>query len=317
MTQLSGDGPLVSIVIATYNRWPMVGETIESALAQTLLEREVIVVDDGSSDGTAEHVRARYPTVRLVSQQNAERGVAYNHGIALARGRYVAFLDDDDLYEPWHLAQFASALARRPDGKVFASRAWFWDPVTGRRRLHEPFDPASLAHDSLKGTLVVPQMMVADRSALLEVGGFPEDRAVMGSEDWLLLVKLARRFEFVPLPEPSLRIRLHPGRSVNDLDAGSRSREVATRELLGEEYGWLGLTDDERRLLAAGTDRFVAGHLYASGRMREARARLREVRRSLGWATGLRWTSRLWAQTWLGARGSLAARRFKRRVVLR
>jgi glycosyltransferase involved in cell wall biosynthesis len=308
---------LVSIVIATYNRWPMVGESIESALGQTFPAREVIVVDDGSTDGTAEHVRACYPAVQLVRQQNAERGVAYNHGIAVARGRYVAFLDDDDVYERWHLAQFGSALSRRPDALVFASRAWFWDPVTGRRRLHEPFDPATIAHDALKGTLVVPQMMVAAKSALLEVGGFPEDREMMGSEDWLLLIKLARRFELVPLPEPSLRIRVHAGRSVNDLDAGSRSREVATRQLLGEEYAWLRLTDDERRLLAAGTDRFVAGHLYASGRMREARARLREVRRSLGWTRGVRWTSRLWAQTWLGSRGSLAARRLKSRLVLR
>lgn len=317
MSPTGGDRPLVSIIIPTYNRWPMVAESIESALGQTFGEREVIVVDDGSVDGTTEYIRERYPAVRAVRQENAERGVAYNRGIALARGRYVAFLDDDDVYEPWHLAQFAEALARHPAAQVFASRAWLWDAVTGRRRLHEPFDPATIAHDALKWTLIVPQMMVVARSALLDVGGFPEDRSVMGSEDWLLLIKLTRRFEIVPLPDPSLRIRVHAGRSVNDLEAASLSREVATRQLVGDEYAWLGLTDEERRLLVAGTDRFVAGHLYASGRMREARTRLRQVRRSLGWARGARWTSRLWAQTWLGARGSLAARRVKSRIVFR
>ncbi len=309
--------PLVSVVIATYNRWPMVSESVESALNQTLGEREVIVVDDGSTDGTADHIRSRYPAVRVVGQDNAERGVAYNHGIDLARGRYVAFLDDDDVYEPWHLAQFAAALERRPDGEVFASRAWFWEPESGRRRLHQPFDPTTIAHDALKGTVVVPQMMIAAKSALLDVGAFPEDRAVMGAEDWVLLIKLTRRFEIVPLPEPSLRIRVHPGRSVNDLVASNQAREVATRLLLSEELDWLALSDDERRVLVAGTDRFVAGHLYALGRMQEARSRLRHVRRSLGWAEGTRWTSRLWAQTWLGRRASRAARQVKNRFVLR
>ncbi|HEX2023457.1 MAG TPA: glycosyltransferase [Acidimicrobiales bacterium] len=310
MSQTGGDRPLVSIVIATYNRWPMVGESVQSALDQTLSEREVIVVDDGSTDGTTEHVRASYPAVRVVRQENAERGVAYNHGIALARAPYVAFLDDDDVYEPWHLAQFAAALSRRPDAQVFASPAWFWDPVTGRRRLHEPFDPSTLAQDALRKTAIVPQMMVVAKSALLCAGGFPEERAVMGAEDWVLLIKLTRLYEIVPLEKPSLRIRVHAGRSVNDLPASNRSREVATQRLLSEELAWLGLSDEERRVL-------VAGHLYALGHMQEARSRLRRVRRSLGWATGTRWTSRLWAQTWLGHRGSTVARRLKSRVILR
>lgn len=312
-----GHPPLVSVVIPTYNRWPMVSESVESALNQTLREREVIVVDDGSTDGTADHIERRYPAVRVVRQDNAERGVAYNHGVELARGRYVAFLDDDDVYEPWHLAQFAAALRLRPDAKVFATRAWFWDPGSGRRRLYPPFDPATVAHDALKGTVITPQAMIAARTALLDVGAFPEDRAVMGSEDWVLLIKLARRFEIVALPEPSLRIRVHPGRSVNDLVASNRSREVATRLLLSEELDWLGLSEDERRILVAWTDRFVAGQLYALGEMEEARRRLRQVRRSLGWPEGARRTSRLWAQTWLGPRVSMAARRLKSGIVVR
>lgn len=312
----AGD-PLVSIVTATYNRWPMVRETIESALSQSFPSFEAVVIDDGSPDRSADLIEEHYPAVRVVRQDNTERGAAYNRGITVARGQYIAFLDDDDIYEPWHLAEFAAARDAHPSAQVFATRAWLWEPLTDRRQLVAPFDPKTLARDSLLKTIVVPQAMVVAKAALREVGGFPEDRSVMGSEDWLLLIALARRFEIVPLARPSVRLRLHPGRSVNNLAAISRSREVATAKLLGEDYAWLGLDDDERRLVAAGTERFVAGHLYASGQMAEARARLRKARLMLGGVKGQRWTARLWVQTWLGRRGSLAARRLKQRLTLR
>lgn len=317
MEDIERGHPLVSVVIATYNRWPMVRDAIESALAQSFPAFEVIVVDDGSTDGTADRIEQHYPAVRLVRQQNAERGAAYNRGVALARGDYVAFLDDDDVYEPWHLSQFAAALERHPNAQLFASRSWLWDPALARRRLVPPFDPLTLRRDALVETTFVPQVLIAAKSAFVEVGGFPEECALIGSEDWLLLIKLTRRFDVVPLPEASVRIRVHAGRSVNDLAWVSRSRDAVTQLLLDGDVPSIHLDDRERRLVKAGTDRFVAGHLYAAGAMPEARARLRSVRRALGWSTGQRWTLRLWLQTWLGRRGSAAARRVKERVLWR
>ena len=245
-----------------------------------------------------------------------EPSAAYNRCIESAKGSFIAFLDDDDVYEPWHLAQFAEAHHRHPDGQFFASRAWLWDPVTGHKRLMPGFNPATLAQDALVSTVIVPQEMLVARSALLEVGGFPEDRALMGAEDWLLLIKLSQRFRAVKLSRPSLRVREHPGRSMNNLDVINRSRDAAARVVLEGPLG-AELDSRSRQLVAAGTHRFVAGHLYAMGRMGQARARLAQARRELGPVEGQLWTARLWVQTWLGQAGSAALRRLKRRLLWR
>jgi len=303
--------PLVSVVIVTLNRWPLLGEAIESVLAQTFREFELIVIDDGSSDGTADHVRELYPTVRVFSHENAERGVSFNRGISLARGQYVAFLGDDDIFEPWHLEQFATAVEASPGTPAFASLVSLWDPATDRRQLEPGFDPKTLWHDALFGTVTPPQAWCVARSLLLDVGGFPEPRPVQGSEDWVVLLKMARRIEIQPLPRPSARIRQHPGRSMNNLRAMSDSREAACRMILDEGLLGYELDEDARRCVKIGTHRLVASHRYAAGEMREARRRCREVVRLEGWRAGGRRVGRLWIQTWLGSTGAAALRRAK------
>jgi glycosyltransferase involved in cell wall biosynthesis len=92
--------PKVSVVIPTYNRADKVGDTIESVLTQTFTDIEVIVVDDGSSDGTGQVLRATFgDRIRYFAQPNQGVSVARNKGIELARGEWIAFLDSDDLWE--------------------------------------------------------------------------------------------------------------------------------------------------------------------------------------------------------------------------
>lgn len=312
-------GPLVSVVIANYNRWPMLREAIESVLAQTLPGVELIVVDDGSTDGSPDHVESTFPGVRVIRQANAERGAAYNRGIAQAGADWIAFLDNDDVYEPWHLADFAAAQARTPEARIFACQAALWDPLTDRRRPLPSWRPETLARDALVGTVIPYQAMVVERSALLEVGGLPEDRTLMGCDDWLLLLKLARRWRVHPLPRTSVLIRQHPGRSMWDLGAISASREEATRRLVAGEGDLVGgpLDADACRLLVAGTHRLTAAHRYGAGDMAGARAALRDVRRTLSPWHGVRWTARLWAQTWMGPAMATKARRLRDRFVWR
>src|SRR5579872_1776903 len=91
-----GAPPLVSVVIPAYNAERHVAEAVESVLAQTYAPVEIVVVDDGSSDSTAETVRQFGPRVRFTTQTNAGAGAARNRGVAMATGHYIAFLDADD-----------------------------------------------------------------------------------------------------------------------------------------------------------------------------------------------------------------------------
>jgi hypothetical protein len=111
-----------SIVIPLYNKAPYIANTVASALAQSFTDFEVIVVDDGSSDGGAELVEAMPDArLRLVRQPNAGVAAARNHGIALAQGEWVAFLDADDWHHPQHLANLLLAQASCPDADTVAA----------------------------------------------------------------------------------------------------------------------------------------------------------------------------------------------------
>jgi glycosyltransferase involved in cell wall biosynthesis len=112
------NGELVSVVIPTFNRAGLIARAIDSALAQTHPALEVIVVDDGSTDGTAELVRRRYAAelrVRCLTQTNQGVCAARNRGLAEARGDYVALLDSDDVWRPWKLELQLSCLRAVPE----------------------------------------------------------------------------------------------------------------------------------------------------------------------------------------------------------
>src|SRR4051812_5349711 len=101
--------PLVSVIIPAYNRKAMLCESIDSVLAQNCRDFELIVVDDGSTDGTADELAARYGTrIRVLKQANRGVAAARNLGVSRSCGEYIAFLDSDDLWKPGKLtAQIA------------------------------------------------------------------------------------------------------------------------------------------------------------------------------------------------------------------
>jgi glycosyltransferase involved in cell wall biosynthesis len=107
MSETGAPYPFFSVVIPTYNRARSIGEAVRSVQAQTFTDWELIVVDDGSTDDTAQvlaPICAADPRVRYIHQQNAERSAARNTGIAAARGSYICFLDSDDVHLPTHLS---------------------------------------------------------------------------------------------------------------------------------------------------------------------------------------------------------------------
>lgn len=106
--------PTVSVIIPTYNRAAYIGDAIDSVLAQTFTDYEIIVVDDGSTDDTAAVVGAYGDQVRYIYQQNGGSSAARNHGLRLAQGEFIAFLDSDDLWSPHKLEHGLNHLRTNP-----------------------------------------------------------------------------------------------------------------------------------------------------------------------------------------------------------
>jgi glycosyltransferase involved in cell wall biosynthesis len=119
--------PTVSVIMPAYNVEPYVGDAIRSALAQTYTDFELIVVDDGSKDGTAEVVKAlmtQDPRIQLVQQANRGLAGARNSALRAARGEFFALLDSDDLWEPEFLAEQMAILDARPAIDIVTGNGW-------------------------------------------------------------------------------------------------------------------------------------------------------------------------------------------------
>lgn len=187
--------PTVSVVIPAYNAERFIRQTLDSALAQTYRDFEVVVVDDGSTDATAQIVESCGPPVRCIWQENAGPSAARNRGVREARGAFVAFLDADDLWLPEKLAEqmpLFDADARvglvycrfeRMDecGEPLPTEPW-------------PAPTGSVYYQMLERSYVPASCAVVRRACLERVGGFPEDMS--WAEDWHLWIRVARHYEY-------------------------------------------------------------------------------------------------------------------------
>ena len=134
--------PLISVMIPVYNCDRYLGEAIESVLSQTYRPLEIIIIDDGSTDGSAAVAKRFMPHIHYYYQANAGIGSARNKGIELAQGSFFAFLDADDLWSKDKLAQQMAALEAHPGvDVVFGHVTQFYSPELDeelRRKIHCP-----------------------------------------------------------------------------------------------------------------------------------------------------------------------------------
>lgn len=194
MSRREGDAALVSVVIPTYNRGYCVAACIDSVLAQTLDDFEIIVVDDASGDDTAARVAAigdpRITYLALASNQGG--AVARNTGIRRARGEFVAFLDSDDLWLPDKLAKQVDGLrARGPEcGLSYTWLACVDDDGVETLRIHPDIDGFCFEQMLVSNFIGSFSNLVVRRDLLVAAGGLDED--FRSCQDWDLFIRLCR-----------------------------------------------------------------------------------------------------------------------------
>jgi glycosyltransferase involved in cell wall biosynthesis len=273
---------LTSVVIPTYNRADYLPLTVESALGQEGAEVEVIVVDDGSTDDTAavveRHRAAWGERFRYVWQENAERCVARNHGLRLARGEFVAFLDSDDLLRPQHVRECVAALREDPSAAAAYSDHGLVDAEGKVIREHVPrpaFEGARFKRElCLKQLIIFPAEVVVRRSALEAAYGSAEvfDPEAVMLEEWLVWATLLRTSDFRRVGRPTVWRRLHPGGTWGNPDKFARQSVRATEKVIAtglpEALGIPG-----RRILAINRTHCAYG-FYLAGRWPDARREL-------------------------------------------
>jgi glycosyl transferase family 2 len=224
--------PAVSVLIPTYERREYVCRAVRSVFAQRYQDWELIVVDDGSTDGTGEALQAFGPRLRYLWQENRGVAAARNAGLRLARGEIVAFLDSDDRWLPHHLETVVAMLERFPEAVLASTCPRF------HTRERERVAQTRLV-DALPTILVSNQVgylpsIAIRRGALVAIGGFDE-RLVVG-EDSDALVRLAFRGPFSVLSRRTM-LRQH------------------TRGSLSERGGRSGAFLEAWRLMSAGAAR--------------------------------------------------------------
>jgi glycosyltransferase involved in cell wall biosynthesis len=246
--------PLFSTIIPVCNRRELVVPSIESAINQTLAEQEIIVVDDGSTDGTADAVRQRFgDKVRLICQPNAGPGPARNTGIQAASGDYIAFLDSDDRWFPWTLEIYRQAVERyrRPSfitgqHRNFRADAELADVIEAPLR-GEAFADYLASGDQWRWWGV--SSFVIRRDALLAVNGFAS--SAINGEDADLAMRLGVSPGFIHVTEPvTFAYREHEANIRRDLSknlAGVRHQVAA--EQAGEYPGGAARKVERYRIL--------------------------------------------------------------------
>lgn len=222
---------MITVIIPLYNKEASIATALRGVLAQSYQDFEVVVVDDGSTDGGAAVVETfTDPRIRLIRQANGGVSAARNRGIAEARGEHVAFLDADDEWMPQFLEEIAALIAEYPECRARATNYIFNSngvksptilrkmPFTeGRGVMTNYFEVASCSHPPMWTSAVC-----IDRDLLQEIGGFPV--GIKSGEDLLTWARIAVRtnwaYSLKPLAQYNVELFSDkPGRPHDEIDS--------------------------------------------------------------------------------------------------
>jgi glycosyltransferase involved in cell wall biosynthesis len=279
---LAANAPLASVVIPAFNASAFVTKAIESVLLQTYPHVEVIVVDDGSSDGTMQVLLPYENQIQIYRQRNKGPAAARNQALAAVRGQYIMFLDADDSILPQKLSKQVQLLERNP------AIGWTYcdiEYVNGEgQRLYLASERFSYANRTsldgilfdqiLRGNFIPVHAPLIRRDSLFAVAPFDEDKRLIGVEDWDLFLRLSSRYVALYSPEVLAKCVVHPG----SLSADPKAREYRRFYLLDKtirnhnrDIRALGITGLK---VIADTHNWFAYKLLEAGRWKEAVHRL-------------------------------------------
>jgi glycosyltransferase involved in cell wall biosynthesis len=262
---------LVSVIIPTYNRAALVSEAVASVLAQTCRDFELLVVDDGGTDGTAQALAAFGGQLKVLRHER-RRGVsaARNTGIAAARGEWLALLDSDDLWLPEKLARQLDYLTAHPELELCQTEE-IW--VRRGVRVNQPQSHRKVGgrifRPSLTRCMISPSAVLLSRRLLERHGGFDED--LPAAEDYDLWLRLSWRYPVGLLPEPLIIKRGGHADQLSRQWGLDRWRIRALAKLLKEPELPAADARAARRVLAAKCAIYAQG---CAKRGRDAEARL-------------------------------------------
>ena len=221
--------PRISILMPVWNGEKFLAAAVDSVLAQTFTDFELLVIDDGSTDRTPEILRAcPDPRLRVLRLDHAGIVVALNHGLAEAKADWIARLDADDLSEPRRLEIQWQAVNRHPQAVLCHSAVTFFGDVgvtPGAARL--PRSRSFMALRLCYQCPIVHSTVVFKKELALAVGGYlPDERH---AEDFSLWGRLLAQGEFVALPEKLVRFRVH--------DQSVSRQNLAAQQALARRIG--------------------------------------------------------------------------------
>ena len=254
--------PKVSVVMPVYNGERFLRESLDSVFAQTFQDFEVLCVDDGSTDNSAAVFEQYGVRIRVLRQKNAGQSAARNAGVILAKGQYIAFLDQDDLWYPSKLLRQLAAI--EANSRVVLVHCDF-DRIDEKGRMvqeragtiERASALASPMGQLIGEALIFPSAMLIRREGFARSGGFHAE--LQGFEDFDLIARLKQQGEFVMVEERGMAYRLHGQgftragglhiirsrerflRRMEGLYRGDRTKQAIVRRMLADCYSDWGI----------------------------------------------------------------------------
>ena len=200
--------PKVSVIIATYNRAHYIKEAVDSVLAQTFKDYEIVIVDDGSTDATKQVLQEYGDKIRYFYQDNQGQAKALSHAVREAKGEYLAFIDDDDMWLPEKLAIQMQVFTTNGDIGLVASSMYLTDKngnITST--WGKPADVKENFESLFEENIIGFPSVVVRKDLVNRVGGF--DETLITTQDYDLWLRLSKICQFKCIDIPLIKWRIH------------------------------------------------------------------------------------------------------------